>query len=214
MRARLPLSAVLTALALGVSACGGGHDDGAKVDNKRTGTTPSGSTTPRADGGGQADAVLPASTKGPAADAGAARTIRGWVDAARTGDSARAATYFDLPALVQNGDQPLLLHTRGDVRAFTEALPCGARFVKAVKAPRGYVIGTFLLVDRPGGNCGTGTGNYAATAFRFSHGRIKQWLRVDEKSLPTESVTPPSAKGAPTPAPGGPTPTTGAGPIV
>lgn len=190
--------AVLAAIAMMAAGCGGG---GTKTTAFGTTSQPASSSTAPATSPSQAprSGPLPPSTKGPAARAGQTRVIRGWVDAARRGDSAKAATFFDLPALVQNGDAPLLLSKRQQVMAFTAALPCGAILVSAVQAPRGYVIATFRLTNRRGSRCDTALGTYAATAFRFNKGLIKTWIRVDEKSSPTQSVAPPGRRTAPTP---------------
>jgi len=55
-------------------------------------------------------------------DAAAVRVIRAWADTLRRGDVARAANYFTLPTLVQNGTPPLVLYTRPQVREFNTAL--------------------------------------------------------------------------------------------
>jgi len=203
--------AVVAAAAMLVAGCGGG---GTKQIASGTTNQPAASSTAPATTPSQAPTTgpLPASTKGPAARAEQTRVIRGWVDAARRGDSARAAMFFDLPALVQNGDAPLLLSKRRQVIAFTAALPCGAILVRAVQAPRGYVIGTFRLTNRRGSRCDTVVGRYAATAFRFNKGLIKTWIRVDEKSTPTESVAP-SGRSAPSPSTPA-TPPADKGPVV
>jgi hypothetical protein len=209
-----PRIALLVAVALTVAGCGGG---GSPSKDTASGTTtqPAAASTAQATAPSQVpkSGPLPPSTKGPAARAAQTRVIRGWVDAARRGHSDKAALFFDLPALVQNGDAPLLLSKRQQVTAFTAALPCGAILVRAVQAPRGYVIGTFRLTNRPGSRCDTAVGTYAATAFRFNKGLIKTWIRVDEKSTPTESVAPPGKRAAPSPS----TPTTPSpsnGPVV
>jgi hypothetical protein len=115
------------------------------------------------------------------------RVIRGWVDALRAGHVAAAASFFAVPAIVQN-DSPLIrLGTRRQVRAFNASLPCGARLLKTFATGR-YVAATFVLKQRPGGDCGNGTGHIAATAFVIRNGKITEWRRVP---LPTEG--PPQA---------------------
>ena len=37
---------------------------------------------------------------------------------------------------------------------------------------------TFELTQRPGGDCGSGTGGRAATAFKIEDGHIVEWSRV------------------------------------
>ena len=40
------------------------------------------------------------------------------------------------------------------------------------------------LTDRPGGNCGSGTGNTAKAAFEIRDGKIVKWLRVMDGETP------------------------------
>jgi hypothetical protein len=145
-----------------LAGCGGGDD--AKHRAARTTTT-----TPR-------QAPPPAGAR--AADSASVRVIRGWVDAERRGDVAGAARYFDLPALVANGGPPLVLRTRQAVRLWNSLLPCGARLISAIGF-RGFVIARFRLTARPRQRCDA-PGVTASTAFKLRHGRIAQWVRVDD----------------------------------
>ena len=63
-------------------------------------------------------------------------------------------------------------------RAFNVSLPCGARLERAYRIGR-YTAAVFRLTDRPGGDCGTGTGNEAATAFVIREGKIREWRRLE-----------------------------------
>jgi hypothetical protein len=112
------------------------------------------------------------------------RVIRGWVDTLRGGRVEAAASYFAVPALVENGTPPIKLRTRAQVRLFNEALPCGARLLRTFQSGR-YVAATFRLTERPGGDCGRGTGSEAATAFVIRDGKIVEWRRVP---LPGERI--------------------------
>ena len=114
------------------------------------------------------------------------RVIRGWVDSLRAGHVDAAAGYFAVPTLVQNGTPLLKLRTRAQVRLFNEALPCGARLLRTFQSGR-YVAATFKLTERPGGDCGKGTGSEAATAFVIRAGKIVEWRRVP---LPGERIPP------------------------
>lgn len=105
------------------------------------------------------------------------RVIRGWADALRAGRVDAAAGYFAVPTLVQNGTPLLKLRTRAQVRLFNEALPCGARLLRTFQSGR-YVAATFRLTERPGGDCGRGKGQEAATAFVIRAGKIVEWRRV------------------------------------
>jgi hypothetical protein len=103
--------------------------------------------------------------------------IRRWVDSLRAGQVKAASSYFSLPVLVSNGTPDLSLTKRAEVRAFNASLPCGATLLEA-RRTGDYTIAVFRLTDRPGGDCGTGSGQRAATAFRFRRGRISEWRRV------------------------------------
>jgi hypothetical protein len=103
--------------------------------------------------------------------------IEGWVGALAKGDVEGAAGYFALPSVVENGTAPLTLRSRADAVAFNESLPCGAKLVRARPAGR-FIAATFRLTDRPGGDCGSGVGELARTAFVIRDGRIVQWRRL------------------------------------
>lgn len=119
------------------------------------------------------------------ADPEAARVIDEWSTALREGDIEAAADYFEIPTLAQNGTPPLALDSREDVIAFNEALPCGAELTEAETSGR-YTIATFELTERPGaGECGSGAGSTAKTAFVIEDGHITAWVRVvDSGRLP------------------------------
>ena len=106
-----------------------------------------------------------------------ARVIRRWSDLLRHGQVDAATALFAVPVTVANGTPPVRLSSRPEVAAFNTSLPCGARLLSTVRrAP--YTVATFKLTGRPGGGCGPGTGEKAATAFRIERGRIVEWLRV------------------------------------
>ena len=119
------------------------------------------------------------------------RIIRAWVDALRAGRVAEAAGHFKVPALVENGPPVYELRTRAAVIQFNRALPCGARLIDTRQIGR-YTVATFLLTERPDGDCGSGTGHRAATAFRFRDGKIEEWRRVPvpEEPAPRPEPTP------------------------
>src|SRR4051794_3587592 len=114
-----------------------------------------------------------------AGDSGSA-VVRRWADTLRKGDVAGAAELFALPARVANGTPLLTLRSRGQVRGFNRALPCGAR-VLSTTPHHGYVIAEFRLTDRSGPgavpHC-PGRGHRAATAFKVVSGHITEWRRV------------------------------------
>src|SRR4051812_1013717 len=104
--------------------------------------------------------------------------IRGWADTLRAGRVVAAARFFRLPAVVENGAGEIPLGSFADARAFNESLPCGAVLLDAKRVAGGYTLAVFRLTERPGpGQCGPGTGQRAATAFRFTQGRISEGRR-------------------------------------
>jgi hypothetical protein len=123
------------------------------------------------------------------ADPEAAEVIRDWADDLRGGDLEAAADHFRLPSLAQNGTAPIQMTTRDEVRAFNASLPCGAELAEAQMQGR-FTIATFELTERPGaGECGTGVGETAKTAFVIEDGLITRWIRVvdqDEVAPPAE----------------------------
>ena len=163
MRTTAWLASAAGALALG--ACGGGDDDpkpAAKAE-QRSDPTPS---------------PEPAETKLDQADV---RIVRAWADTLRRGDVRDAARYFAVPSTVANGTVPLELETRAQARFFNRALPCGAKLIRTEPASGGFFIATFRLTERPGkGECGSGTGETARTAFRVRGDQITDWLRVQD----------------------------------
>ena len=117
------------------------------------------------------------------ADPEAVRVIDEWSTALREGDVDRAASYFELPSVAQNGTPPIQLETREDVVEFNDALPCGAELIEARREGE-FTVATFRLTDRPGGGCGPGTGGTASTRFRISDGKFTEWRRVADQPLP------------------------------
>ena len=166
------LTGVLTALALGMAACGGG-DDG---DRPRAAATPTSTSEPEA-------TAVPENEAPELADV---QVVRDWADTLRSGDARAAARYFALPSLVSNGTPPIKLETRAEAEFFNRTLPCGAKLIDTESAPHGFFIATFRLTERPGpGECGSGTGETARTAFRVRDEHITDWLRVrDIESAP------------------------------
>jgi hypothetical protein len=130
------------------------------------------------------------------ADPAATRVIEAWSTALRHGRVDDAAAYFALPSLVENGAPPLRVRTRADARAFNASLPCGAVVRRAVAIGR-FTVVVFRLTERPGGDCGTGVGEAAGTAFVIRHGKIVEWVRVDERDVPPIGVVPSTGRNPP-----------------
>jgi hypothetical protein len=164
-------------LATALAGCAGGGD------GDRRAATPSATRTA---------APSPSAEPGPSGRVTAVEeaTIRGWADALRGGDVEAASRFFALPASVANGTAPIPLVTQRAVRFFNETLPCGARLEATERAERGLVVATFVLTERPGpGECGSGTGHRAYTAFLIRDGKIVQWLRVTGPPPPAGALS-------------------------
>jgi hypothetical protein len=123
------------------------------------------------------------------------QVIRAWSQALTEGDVAGAADLFAVPSTVANGTPPVRLTSRRLARGFNESLPCGAR-VLSTSRKGGYTVATFRLEDRPGGDCATGTGGEAATAFRIREGKIVEWRRVDVPRGPAPTPREPGSSSA------------------
>ncbi len=159
---RRALTRTLTVLALSVAGCGGDEKSTEGKNPQRPGTE-----------------QAPAIAKG--VDEGDVRVVRAWSDALRRGDVDAAVRYFAVPSRAANGTGPIQLASKQDVRAFNEALPCGARLIAGEPADDGFFIATFVLTERPGpGTCGLAKTSTARTAFRVKDGRITDWLRVGD----------------------------------
>jgi hypothetical protein len=170
------LATVLSLTLLALAGCGGGGDDRSRdrtADRRASPTATASADEPR---------YLPREqVKPPSGPVTAAEkaVIRGWADALRTGDVARASSYWRAPAIAANGSQPFRLVTMRAIREFNEGLTCGARFESAER-DKVYVVATFRLTnrrDRPGA-CAQGVGHRARTIFLLREGKIVQWIRA------------------------------------
>ena len=103
--------------------------------------------------------------------------ITAWADQLRAGHVQRAASYFDVPVIVQNATPPIRLTSRRQILDFNRTLPCGVHVVKTIEGSR-YTVATFVLTERPGARSCGATGKLAATAFLLRHGKISEWRRV------------------------------------
>ena len=83
-----------------------------------------------------------------------------------------------------------MLDSHRHARFFNRTLPCGAKLIGTEPAAHGFLIATFRLTERPGrGECGSGTGETARTAFRVRGGRITDWLRVGDVESAPETLS-------------------------
>jgi hypothetical protein len=143
-------------------------------------------------GGGEGTRHRAATDSRPPAqpDRSPAGVIRAWANTLRRGEVERAASYFAVPAIVQNGTPPLELTSRAQVRDFNAALPCGARVLRTYGSGR-YTTAVFRLTERPGaGRCGQGTGLTARTRFLVREGKIREWRRVPDEPAPSAPSAP------------------------
>src|SRR4051794_30492836 len=132
--------AAVLVLALAAAGCGSGG--GSSDDERLKLTTPKEMTAPEAD-----------ATATPAPDAAMkvgkgvtrreAAVIRGWADTLRGGHVRKAARYFALPAVVENGTGKIRLSTRTQVEYFNELLTCGAKVVALKRTAQHRVLATF-----------------------------------------------------------------------
>ena len=115
------------------------------------------------------------------ADPGDVEVISRWVDALRAGDTEEAAGYFAIPSTAENGPLLTKIDSKQDALAFNESLPCGAKLISA-RSEGDFTTATFRLTERPGGDCGSGTGGRASTSFEIEGGKIVEWRRVETPS--------------------------------
>jgi hypothetical protein len=184
MPRQLWLAGAVTAVLIGAAGCGGGDGDrtAAKPSPSAAPAKPEPSPAPEPDAESRSESAPP--------DRADVEVVRAWADTLRHGRVRAAARYFALPSLVSNGTAPIKLETRAEAEFFNRTLPCGARLIDTEPAPHGFFIATFRLTERPGpGECGTGTGNTARTAFRVRDEHITDWLRVQDVQSAPETLS-------------------------
>lgn len=187
MRPRSSLA--LVALLVGLSACGAAKEDRLNLTTPGAHTgegpivTPAATATPKAAKPKAKQKAKPAAAVTP----DERRVIRAWSDQLRHGHVDKASRYFAVPALVVNPTQSVL-NTRQAVRTFNRTLPCGAKLLSTRRGQAGTVIATFRLTDRPGGACGTGTGQLAAVGILVKKHHITRWLRRDDAVDPAAAT--------------------------
>jgi hypothetical protein len=161
----------LFAAALILAACGGSTADPSTQATSQPSGSPAGRAVPKKD----YEHYYPPGTH--PASRKAIAVITHWSEELRAGHVERAASFFDLPVIVQNATPPIRLSSHEQVLAFNRTLPCGAHIVRTLAGHR-YTVATFVLTERPGSpGCGA-TGKLAATAFLLRHGKISEWRRV------------------------------------
>lgn len=112
------------------------------------------------------------------ADADDLQVIEDWSTTLSEGDVEGAADFFAVPSTTENGPITIDIRSAKDAVAFNESLPCAAEVISA-ETSGDLTTATFELSDRPGGDCGSGTGGEAATEFKVEDGKIVEWRRVE-----------------------------------
>ncbi|MDP2710106.1 MAG: hypothetical protein Q8O56_02715 [Solirubrobacteraceae bacterium] len=128
-----------------------------------------------------------------AGDPAAIGVIRRWTEALRAGDVSRASALWAVPSKVQNGTPVLTLSTLADVELFNDSLSCGSQLVSGLGADNGFTIAVFALTQRPGADCGGGTGQDARTAILVRGGKIAEWYRLPDDPDAPRPAPPPAA---------------------
>jgi hypothetical protein len=184
MSARRSSVALVAAALLAAAApgCGGGDDQRDVAADTTPGTDPGPAgqqqTPPTSDLA--LPKGVPDRATGPA-DRTSARVIRRWLAALNHGDVERAAHFFALPSKFQNfGTAVLTVDSERERIAINLSLTCGAKAVRTGSAGR-FTIVTFRLIERPGGDCGRGTGGTARGAIRVAGGKIREWYRLPDR---------------------------------
>jgi hypothetical protein len=178
---RLLVLAVWGALTAGGTAgCGGGEEPIVDPSDTTPGSPPRTTETTPAESPLALPRSVPQRATRPA-DPASARVIRRWLAALNRGDVTRAAHFFALPSKFQNTGTPVLtVDSERERIAINLSLTCGARAIETGGSGR-YTIVTFRLIERPGGDCGTGTGGTARGAILVSRGRIREWYRLPDE---------------------------------
>ena len=130
---------LLCVLVLSLAGCGGGGDD---ANDRLTLTTPKAAkpkatATPSAEKSGKSAGPVTAAEK---------RVIRSGRTRCAAATSTARSTYWTVPAIAANGDQPVRLLTRAAIRQWNDSLTCGAK-LQAVERDAKYVIATFVLTN-------------------------------------------------------------------
>ncbi|MGI8731612.1 MAG: hypothetical protein ACR2LK_16785 [Solirubrobacteraceae bacterium] len=122
-----------------------------------------------------------------------AKVVRAWAAALRAGDIEGASALWAVPSKVQNGTPVVALSTRGQVRGFNAALPCGSVVTSAGGAKGDFTIATVRLTERKGARCDAADGAVARTAIRVLDGKIVEWYRLPDDPDARRPTPPPDA---------------------
>ena len=153
------LTAILTAVALGLTGCSLSDDDGPAlpgVEEERA-PEPAAGTEPRP------------------GEPGEAAAIRGWSAALNREEYEKAASYFAEGAIVEQVDE-VRLPDRDAAIAFNRSLPCKAD-VTDVDDEGDTIVAAFRLRGGPEGGC---EGGSARVRFLFREGKFAEWRQLAE----------------------------------
>lgn len=205
MPVRASVSSLPLLLAAGLLAsCGGSYGGAGRARTQTVAARPAAPAPPPAPA--PAPAPEPSNPRDPlelpakvplkathAADPAQASVIRAWSKALRAGDIAGASALWAVPSKVQNATPVLTLATRGDVRTFNLALPCGSVVTSVGGGSGGFTIAKVRLTQRKGARCDASPGATARTAILVRDGKIVEWYRLPDNP----DGGPPSAQPAP-----------------
>ena len=105
--------------------------------------------------------------------------LRRWGAELTAGDTRAAAQMFRPPVVVFQSELAPL-GTAAEVRAFHEALPCGARLLETRVDGR-YVLGRYRLTARRGSRC-TDVGEELRIAFVLKDRRFTEWWQLPARA--------------------------------
>ena len=132
-----------------------------------------------------------ATVQGAGVPGSAVAVIKGWADALRAGQLARASAYFAHPSAMINGIDAaghltlIRILTDHDALIADESLPCGARLRRTARNGP-YIEADFELTSRTGaGANSSGCAGPARVDFLISGGHIVRWLRAPTAAPPT-----------------------------
>jgi hypothetical protein len=108
--------------------------------------------------------------------------VRAWNDRLNANDNAGVARLFALPAILIQGPNQYLLHTRAQIALWHSGLPCAGRIVSIAVLGR-YATAVFRLGDRGATHCDA-PGTLAAARFLIVGGKIAVWQQVPVPAPP------------------------------
>jgi hypothetical protein len=177
LSARAGAATLLLLIALALDSCGTGSSQ-----------RPAGASTGGLQGAGVPDSAV--------------AVIKGWADALRAGQLARASAYFAHPSAMINGVDAaghltvIRILTAHDALIADESLPCGAT-LRSTGRNGPYIEADFELTSRTGaGANSSGCAGPARVDFLIGGGHIVRWLRAPTAAPPAAPTPAPAPAGA------------------